>query len=87
MNRSDARSRAFQKYWMEYLYQCASDNGIAMFLWDNGSKGSGEESFGFIDHGNGSYINNSKEIIDVMLKALDRSDSSYTLETVYNSAP
>ena len=87
VNRSDARSRAFQKYWMEYVYKCASDNGIAMFLWDNGAKGSGEESFGFIDHGNGSYINNSKEIIDVMLKALDRSDSSYTLETVYNSAP
>lgn len=87
VNRSDSRARAFQKYWMEYVYKCASDNGIAMFLWDNGAKGAGEESFGFIDHGNGAYINNSKEIIDVMLKALDRSDSSYTLETVYNSAP
>ncbi len=87
VNRSDTRQRAFQKYWFEYVYKAAADYGVAMFLWDNGAKSTGLESFGYLDHASGDYINNSKEVIDVMKKATFTRDSSYTLDSVYSSAP
>ena len=34
-----------------------------------------------------NYINNGKEVIDVMVKGFFTEDPSYTLESVYNNAP
>ena len=42
---------------------------------------------GLINHATGEYINNGKEMIDVMVKAMTNQDASYTLDAVYNSAP
>lgn len=87
VNREGTRARAFQKYYLEYFYKVARESGIPAIIWDNGSKGRGEECFGFLNHADGSYINDSKELIDAMRKASYTEDTSYTLETIYNQAP
>ena len=85
--KSDARAWAFYKYYMEYVVKAAKTYGLSCFLWDNGTDGSGKEQHGYIHHGTGKTIGNSKEIINVMVKAWSTSAEGYTLETVYNSAP
>ena len=57
------------------------------FLWDNGADGDGKEHHGYINHGTGGYIGNSKEVIDLMVKAMTTGDSGYTLQSVYDKAP
>lgn len=86
-DKSNARAWAFYKYYMEYVVKAAKTFGMACFLWDNGTKSVGQEQHGYIDHGTGEYIGNSKEIIDVMLRARFTTDASYTLQSVYDSAP
>ena len=57
------------------------------YLWDNGALGNGQEHHGYINHGTGGYIGNSKEVIDLMVKAWFTDAAGYTLDTVYQSAP
>lgn len=87
VNRNDARAKAFQQYWFEFVFKAAKEYGFSPVVWDNGAKGSGEESFGFIDHATGEYINGSKAVIDTMNKAFNTEDEAYTLKTVYDNAP
>ena len=87
VHRDNARAETFRKYYMEYVFKAARTYGLAPFYWDNGSKGTGNECFGIIDHGTGNFINNGQEIIETMKKAVSSEDASYTLETVYNNAP
>ena len=85
--KSNARAWAFYKYYMEYVVKAAKTYGLPCFLWDNGTSGTGQEQHGYIHHGTGQPIGNSKEIIDLMKKAWFTESDGYTLETVYNSAP
>lgn len=87
VNREGERARAFQKYYLEYVYKAAREYGMAIILWDNGAVGRGHECFGFINHSTGEYINSSKEIIESMRKATFNTDEDYTIESVYNQAP
>jgi endoglucanase len=87
VNRSTAREKLFQRYYLEYVFKAAKTYGLAPFLWDNGSERTGYECHGFIHHGTGDYIGDSKAVIDALVKALFTQDSSYTLETVYQHAP
>ena len=87
VHRTTERAESFRKYYLEYLCKLASDMGLALFFWDNGSSASGREASGLIDHGTGEYINNGKDIIDVMVKGYFTTDASYTLQSVYNNAP
>jgi len=75
------------KYYLEYFVKAAATYGIPAFVWDNGNVGAGSEHHPYINHGTGAYIDHSKELIDVMVKAMTSTDSSYTLDTVYNNAP
>ena len=84
---SDTRAWKFFLYYLEYVVKAAKTYGLPCFLWDNGAMGSGQEQHGYINHGTGSYIGNSKAVIDVMKKAWFTEAEGYTLETVYNSAP
>jgi len=59
---------------------------MAPFYWDNGSPDTGRETSGVINHTSGEYINNGKEIVDIMVKAVTNDDPSYTLKTIYNNA-
>ena len=59
-----------------------------MLLWDNGAKGTGPEKHAYIDHGTGSFTDNTaKELVGIMVRAITTKDASYTLDSVYNSAP
>lgn len=75
------------KYYLEYFVKACKTYGMSCFLWDNGSKGSGSEHHAYIDHGTGQYIDHSKEVVDVMVKAMTNTSSSYTLEYIYDNAP
>ena len=85
--KSDSRAWAFYLYYMEYVVKAARTYGLPAFLWDNGAKASGKEQHGYINHGTGAYIGNSKEVVDVMVKAMTDNSEAYTLESVYNRAP
>ena len=87
VNRVDDRAKAFQQYWFEFVFKAAKEYGLCPVVWDNGAKSTGNESFGFIDHSDGSYINDSKPVIDIMYKAFGTSGQAYTLRSVYENAP
>lgn len=65
-NDSDER---FRKYYLGYVCRKASENGLSMIYWDNGSRGRGRECSGIIDHATGEYISNGEEIVRVMTEA------------------
>lgn len=85
--KSDTRAWAFYKYYMEYIVKAARTFGLPCFVWDNGADGDGQEQHGYINHGTGIIIGNSKEIIGLMKKAWSTTDEGYTLDTVYDNAP
>lgn len=85
INRPTERERSFEKYWFEYFTKCARSYGMSAFLWDNQSLD--DYSMGYINHGTGEYIREGKTMVSAMLKGMNTTDSSYTLETVYNNAP
>ena len=84
---SDARAWAFYKYYMEYVVKAAKTYCLPCFLWDNGATGNGKEQHGYIHHGNGHYIGNSKVILDIISNAWNNDSESYTLDAVYAKAP
>ncbi len=86
-NRTEKRADAFRKYYLEYVCKAAKTYGMAPFIWDNGSTGTGNECSGMFNHATGEYILNAEEVIGVMKKALFTEDAAYTLQTVYDSAP
>ena len=86
-NKADSRAWAFYKYYMEYVVKAAHTYGLPAILWDNGAEGYGKEHHPYIHHGTGDYIGSSKEIVDVIVKAMTNTSSSYTLESLYNNAP
>ena len=87
VHRSSERSEAFRKYYLEYVCKAAKTYGLTPFFWDNGSTGTGKECSGLIDHATGEPLNNGREVIEVMTKAMFTEDADYTLESVYNNAP
>ena len=86
-SKADSRAWAFYLYYLEYVVKAAREYGMPCFLWDNGVAGVGKEHHGYLDHGTGDYISYSKDPIDVMVKARFTKDASYTLQSVYDSAP
>ncbi len=84
---SNARAWAFYLYYLEYVCKAAKTYGMSCFLWDNGASGDGREHHGYIHHGTGNYIGNSKIPVDKMVRAWENEDSGYTLKAVYDSAP
>lgn len=87
VHRSSGRSEAFRKYYLEYVCKAARTYGLVPFFWDNGSGGAGKECSGLIDHATGDPLNNGREVIEVMTKAMFSENGNYTLEYVYNNAP
>ena len=77
----------FYLYYMEYVVKASKEYGMPCFLWDNGTNGVGKEQHGYIDHGTGEIKSNADEVIPVMNRARYTEDASYTLESIYNSAP
>ena len=86
-NFSDKKAWAFYLYYMEYMVKVSRVFGISPVLWDNENEGYGQEHHPYINHGTGDYIDHSKEVVDVMVKAWSTNSDSYTLQSVYDSAP
>lgn len=88
VNRKEAREQAFQQYYLEFFAKASRLFGIVPYIWDNGSKGTGDECHGFIDHATGEYSSEGgKGAIEAFLKGMFTEDEEYTLETVYDGAP
>ena len=84
----NTKAWSFFLYYLEYVVKAAKTYGIPAILWDNGAVGTGKERHGYIDHGTGDYVNDAaQQAVRVMTKAWKCNDSSYTLDSVYNSAP
>ena len=86
-SKSDTRAWAFYKYYMEYVTKAARTYSLPCFLWDNGAEGDGKEKHGYVNHGTGKPIGNSKEILDLIKKAWYTESEGYTLDYVYSTAP
>ena len=87
-SKSNKKAWAYFLYYLEYVVKAAKTYGFPGFLWDNGGEDSaGQEHHGYINHGTGQFYTNGKEPVDVMVKAWFTEDPSYTLQSVYDSAP
>lgn len=85
VHRSDERSEAFRKYYLEYFAKAASDRRIPILYWDNGYSGEGAEMSGLFNRQDGTFFNNAEEVVGAMTRGFF--SSSYTLDDVYASAP
>ena len=86
-DKNNARAWAFYLYYLEYVVKAAKTYGLPCMLWDNGANGAGQEHHGYINHANGTYIGNSRYPVEKMMKAWKTNSDSYTLKSVYDSAP
>lgn len=87
-DKKDTRSWAFSLYYMEYIAKAARTCCMPAVLWDCGGKGvPGPEHHYYFRHDTGEYYPDAKEAIDVLLKGWFTEDPSYTLKSVYDSAP
>ena len=86
-SKSNTTAWSFYKYYIEYVSKAARTYGLPCYIWDNGSSDTGQEQHGYINHGTGKYIGNSKEIVDLMVKGQTDDSEDYTLTSVYLSAP
>ena len=85
--KSNTRAWAFYKYYMEYVSKAAKTYGLPCFLWDNGAGGEGQEQHGYFNHATGVPMGNAQEVLDVIMQAWTKESASYTLDTVYATAP
>ena len=67
----------YRRYYMEYVTKVAHDAGIAPFVWDNGSAGTGKDAFGFMNRADNTVT--APTIIDAMTRA---ATSSYSLADI-----
>lgn len=91
VNHSAGKARDFQMYWYEYFAKCAKTYGMSAFIWDNAASGQtpsvGQEAFGYIDHGTGEFIGYANDVFKIIRKAFENESPTYTLKSIYNSAP
>jgi endoglucanase len=87
VHRSNTTEESFRKYYLEYVCKAAKEYGLAPIYWDNGSKDTGGECFGLFNRSTGAYLNNGEEIVALMTNAVNNTDASYTLQSVYDKAP
>lgn len=79
------RGELFRAYYLEYFCRSAYFHGLPVMLWDNNSNSQSGEPFFFVNHTDGSLYNGG--LMELMVKAATSTDTTYTLESVYNKAP
>lgn len=87
VHRSASRAEAFRLYYLEYFCKACRQYLIPPVYWDNGSTGAGRECSGLFNRTTGDFVNNAADVVAVMVKGFTSSDPSYTLSSVYASAP
>ena len=86
--RANDRDERFRLYYLEYVWKAATDRGLPLFFWDNGSTSTGNEAFGLFNHATGAFIGKrSQPAVEIMNKAYYTTDPAYTLQSVYAGAP
>ncbi len=86
MHKND-RSNLFREYYLEYVCRAAHTYGMPLIIWDNNSKGGGNEHHGYFNHNDGTYLNDAEQLVKTMINAATSDDPAYTLDDVYNKAP
>ena len=86
MHKTD-RANLFRNYYLEYVCRAAHTYNMPLFIWDNNQTGGGNEHHGYFNHNDGSYLNGHESLVQTMIKAATSDDTSYTLETIYATAP
>ncbi len=87
VNHTTEKANAYRNYYLEFFCRAAYLAGVPMFIWDNNSKDAGDEANGYLDHANGSWVNNSETLVPMMIKACTSTDTSYWFDTIWNHAP
>ena len=85
--RNTDEENAFRAYYLEFFCRAANLACIPMFVWDNNSKEAGNEANGYIDHADGSWLNDSKTMVPTMIKACTSTDASYNFQSIWPKAP
>ena len=85
VNRSSAVEQAFQQYYLSFYAKLSALYGVPSMLWDNGAGGSGNESFGYINHSSGEFISDGSE--SAIKSIIDSYKSDATLKDIYTKAP
>jgi endoglucanase len=67
----------YRRYYMEYVTKAAHDRLIVPIFWDNGSHGSGKESFGLINR-----VDNTVLYPDIMAAMVRAVTEDYALTDV-----
>ncbi|MDE6136314.1 MAG: glycoside hydrolase family 5 protein, partial [Muribaculaceae bacterium] len=87
-NRATERAEAFRRYYLEYVCRAAADRRIALTYWDNGYNTTGHEAFGLFDRATGAlYSPSARAAVEAMTRGYDLSDTTRTLQTIYDAAP
>lgn len=86
-DKNNGEAWAYYLYYFEFFVKCAKTFGISGFLWDNEAEGVGQEHHPYINHGTGEYMANGEGPVKAMVKAWNTTDATYTLQSVYDSAP
>ena len=84
------RSNLFRNYYLEYVCRAAHTYNLPLCIWDNWDGktiGGGNERHYYINHNDGTWYSGMEPLVKTMIKAATSDDISYTLESVYNSAP
>jgi endoglucanase len=87
VNQPSELANAYRKYYLEFFCRAANLAGLPMFIWDNNSKGTGNEACGLLDHANGDWIGEGETLIPMMVQACTSTDSSYDFATIWNKSP
>jgi len=87
IHRHTAKAEEFRLYYMEYVVKAMRDRNIAAFYWDNGYAFEGDEAFGLMNHQTGEFLEGGQAVFQAMAKAYNTTDSTYTLQSIYDRAP
>lgn len=87
-SKSDTRAWNFFLYYLRFIVKAAKTYGLSCIVWDNGGEDApGQEHHGYINHGTGAFMSNGQEPVEAMMTAWKTETDSYTLQSVYDSAP
>ena len=87
VRRAGKDDEQFRLYYFRYVCKAMKDRRMSALYWDNGNSKTGEDGFGVINHATGKFIGNGEQAVRAMVDSWENNDPSYTLQSVYNSAP
>ncbi len=87
VRRANKDDEQFRLYYFRYICKAMRDRRIPALYWDNGNSKGGNDGFGVIDHATGRYIGSGEQAVRAMVDSWENNDPSYTLQSIYDSAP